>query len=75
MYLTWWGTWSVERGNGAGGVARATSLSLVEGPFQLPPPLDPTALLAKVVENLLCGSQKTRCKVKKTWQEHQDWTL
>lgn len=60
-----WGTGSVERRNGAGGIARATGLSLVEGPFQLPPPLDPTALLAEVVEDLLCGSERTETWSKK----------
>lgn len=54
---TWWGAGSIERGAGAGGITGATGLSLVEGPFQLPPPLDPAVLLTEVLEDLLCGGQ------------------
>lgn len=52
---TWRGAGSVEGGAGAGGVAGATGLRLVEGPLQLPPPLDAAVLLAEVLEDLLCG--------------------
>lgn len=65
---TWWGAGSIERGAGAGGITGATGLSLVEGPFQLPPPLDPAVLLTEVLEDLLCGGQtgnkKNRIKKK-----------
>lgn len=50
---TWWGAGSVEGRTGAGGITGATGLSLVEGPFQLPPPLDPAVLLTEVLEDLL----------------------
>lgn len=59
---TWWGAGSVEGGAGAGSVAGATSLRLVEGPFQLPPPLDPVVLLTEVLEDLLCGGGKKNKK-------------
>lgn len=60
---TWWGAGSVEGGTGAGGITGAASLSLVEGHFQLPSPLDPAVLLTEVLEDLLCGEQrKTRTK-------------
>lgn len=52
--LTWWGAGSGEGGAGTGGVAGAAGLGLVEGSFQLPPPLDPTVLLTEVLEDLLC---------------------
>lgn len=51
---TWWGAGSVEGGTGAGSIAGATGLSLVEGPFQLPPPLDAAVLLTEILEDLLC---------------------
>lgn len=52
---TWWGAGSIEGGTGAGGIAGATGLGLVEGPFQLPPPLDAVVLLTEILEDLLCG--------------------
>lgn len=52
---TWYGAGSVDAGTGAGGVSGAAGLTLVEGPFQLPPPLDPAVLLTEVLEDLLCG--------------------
>lgn len=61
---TWWGAGSVEGGTGAGGITGATGLSLVEGPFQLPPPLDLAVLLTEVLEDLLCREQTetwTKC--------------
>lgn len=68
---TWWRAGSIERGAGAGGITGATGLSLVEGPFQLPPPLDPAVLLTEVLEDLLCGGQtgnkKNRIKKKKNY--------
>lgn len=51
---TWWRAGSVEGGTGAGSITGTTGLSLVEGPLQLPPPLDPAVLLTKVLEDLLC---------------------
>lgn len=66
---TWWGAGSIERGAGAGGITGATGLSLVEGPFQLPPPLDPAVLLTEVLEDLLCGGQtgNKKNKIKKNY--------
>ena len=54
---TWWGAGSVEGGTGAGGITGATGLGLVEGPFQLPPPLDAAVLLTEVLEDLLCREE------------------
>lgn len=69
---TWWGAGSIERGAGAGGITGATGLSLVEGPFQLPPPLDPAVLLTEVLEDLLCGGQtgNKKNRIKKTTLTH-----
>lgn len=74
---TWWGTGSVEGGTGTGGITGATGLSLIEGPFQLPPPLDPVVLLTEVLEDLLCREQtKTRTKPVKTRTKYgQKWLL
>lgn len=69
VYSTWWGAGSVEGGTGAGGITGATGLGLVEGPFQLPPPLDPAVLLTEVLEDLLCREQTgTRTKLLKPGQ-------
>ena len=61
---TWWGAGSVNGGTGAGGVTGAAGLSLVEGPFQLPPPLDPAVLLTEVLEDLLWRREKRKKKIK-----------
>lgn len=53
MCPTRWGAGGGERGTGAGSVTRAAGLGLVEGPLQLPSPLNPAVLLAKVLEDLL----------------------
>lgn len=50
---TRWGAGGGEGGTGAGSVTGAAGLGLVEGPLQLPSPLDPAVLLAKVLEDLL----------------------
>lgn len=56
--LTWWRAGSsVEGRTGAGDVTGTAGLSLVEGPFQLSPPLDPAVLLTEVLEDLLCRDQ------------------
>lgn len=62
---TWWGAGSVEGGTGAGSIGGATGLSLVEGPFQLPPPLDPVVLLTEILEDLLCGRGNKNKEVSK----------
>lgn len=57
VYPTRRGAGSIEGRTGAGGVTGAAGLRLVEGTFQLPSPLDPTVLLAKVLEDLLWKNQ------------------
>lgn len=67
---TWWGVGSVEGGTGAGSIAGATGLSLVEGPFQLPPPLDSAVLLAEILEDLLCGGGQIKTKTLTKNKQH-----
>lgn len=78
---TWWGAGSVKGGTGAGSIAGATGLSLVEGPFQLPPPLDAAVLLTEILEDLLCrrniktdqhfGYSNNQCHKKPS--QHRHW--
>lgn len=59
LHLTWWGAGGGE--GGAGGIGGATSsLTLVEGPLQLPSPLVAAVLLTDVLEDLLCRGDRTQ---------------
>lgn len=70
---TWWRAGGVEGGTGAGSVAGATGLSLVEGPFQLSPPLDAAILLTEILEDLLCGwniKERAMSRLFNVWREN-----